>query len=173
MYSTSASWPHNLTVTVEMLYCRMFVEWFSQKMVGPLFIFSFDSSTVRAGGIVQNTNGRTPTNHGTIPHTTMMTTTHSTSRRSDSGTKHHKAVTTCQESARPAVNSKKTRPHSSTSARHSMQSAGCVVCQSTTTQSRTPQMTASTSTTSTQSRSTPNSNSTQQASNQATPAATD
>nr|DAG80187.1 MAG TPA: HNH endonuclease [Caudoviricetes sp.] len=33
-----------------MLYCRMFVEWFSQKMVGPLFIFSFDSSTVRAGG---------------------------------------------------------------------------------------------------------------------------
>ena len=28
----------------------MFVEWFSQKMVGPLFIFSFDSSTVRAGG---------------------------------------------------------------------------------------------------------------------------
>ena len=39
-----------MTVTVEMLYCRMFVEWFSQKMVGPLFIFSFDSSTVRAGG---------------------------------------------------------------------------------------------------------------------------
>lgn len=28
-----------------MLYCRMFVEWFSQKMVGPLFISSFDSST--------------------------------------------------------------------------------------------------------------------------------
>ena len=28
----------------------MFVKWFSQKMVGPLFISSFDSSTVRAGG---------------------------------------------------------------------------------------------------------------------------
>lgn len=31
----------------------MFVEWFSRKMVGPFFIFSFDSSTVRAGGIAQ------------------------------------------------------------------------------------------------------------------------
>lgn len=67
----------------------MFVEWFSQKMVGPLFISSFDSSTVRASGIAQIPNGRTPTNHGAILHTTMMTTTHSTSRRSDSDTKHH------------------------------------------------------------------------------------
>lgn len=84
-----------------------------------------------------------------------------------------KAVNQCQEeSARPAANSKKTRPHSSTNARHSMQSVGCVVCQSTTTQSRTPQMTASTSITSIPSRSTPNCSSTRQASNQATPAAT-
>lgn len=85
-----------------------------------------------------------------------------------------KAVNQCQEErARQAANSKKTRPHSSTNARHSMQSAGCAACQSTTTQSRTPQMTASTSITSIPSRSTPNSNSTQQASSQATPAATD
>lgn len=65
----------------------MFVKWFSQKMVGPFFIFSFDSSTAEQAESA-NTNGRTPTNHGAIPHTTMMTTTHSTSRRSDSGTKH-------------------------------------------------------------------------------------
>lgn len=55
----------------------MFVEWFSQKMVGPFFISGFDSSTARAGG-KHDTNGRTPTNHGAILHTTMMTTTHST-----------------------------------------------------------------------------------------------
>lgn len=36
-----------------MLYCRMFVEWFSRKMVGPFFISSFGSSAVRAQGIAQ------------------------------------------------------------------------------------------------------------------------
>ena len=85
-----------------------------------------------------------------------------------------KAVNQCQEErARPAANSKKTRPHSSHNARHSMQSAGCVACQSTMRHRRTQAMTASTSTTCSRSASTPNSNSTQQASNQATPAATD
>lgn len=57
-------------------------------MVGPLFISSFDSSTVRAGGTAQIPTVGPQTNHGTTLRTTMMTTTHSTSRRSDSGTKH-------------------------------------------------------------------------------------
>lgn len=59
-------------------------------MVGPLFVSSFDSSTVRAGRNSTNNNGRTPSQpwHHTA-HATMMTTTHSTSSRSDSGTKHH------------------------------------------------------------------------------------
>jgi|GEM_PF-4608928 len=119
-----------------------------------------------------DTNGRTPTNHGTIPHTTMMTTTHSTSRRSDSGTKHHKAVTTCQESARPHANSKKTRPHSSRSAKHGMRSAGSAECPSTTPPKRTRATNHTILTTSTRFPNTKNSNSTQQASDQATPAAT-
>ena len=105
-------------------------------------------------------------------HTTMMTKAHSTSRRSDSGTKHHKAVTTCQESARPHANSKKTRPHSSRSAKHGMRSAGSAECPSTTPPKRTRATNHTILTTSTQSANTPNSNSTQQASDQATPAAT-
>lgn len=105
-------------------------------------------------------------------HTTMMTTTHSTSRRSDSGTKHHKAVTTCQESARPHANSKKTRPHSSRSAKHGMRSAGSAECQSTTPPKRTRATNHTILTTSTRFPNTKNFNSTQQASDQATPAAT-
>lgn len=124
-----------------------------------------------------DTRGRIPNRpwlHDSLRMPVIRDSASHTMRWFDSSPKHHKAVIVCQEEhARPAANSKKTKQHSSHSARHSMQSAGCVVCQSTTTQSRTPQMTASTSTTSTQSRSTPNSNSTQQASNQATPAATD
>lgn len=120
-----------------------------------------------------NTNGRTPNQPWRhTAHATMMTTTHSTSRRSDSGTKHHKAVTTCQESARPHANSKKTKPYSSTNARHGMRSAGSAECPSTTRRRKTPLMIHSISITSTQSASIPNSNSTRQASNQATPAAT-
>lgn len=153
-----------------MLYCRMFVKWFSLKMVGPFFIFSFDNSTVRAGGKHRH-NGRTPNQPWHHTATTMMTTTHST-HAGPTPTRSTKAVTTCQESARPAANSKKTKPHSSTNASHSTQSAGSAECQSTIQHRRTPPMTASTSTTSTQSASIPNSNSTQQASNQATPAAT-
>ena len=147
------------------------------ERVGPLFISSFGSSAVRAQGIAQIP--RTDTKPAMASYFFKSNarddkkTVHPT-RWFDSSPKHHKAVTTCQEErARQAANSKKTRPHSSTNARHSMQSAGYAECQSTTTQSRTPQMTASTSTTSTQSASIPNSNSTQQASNQATPAATD
>lgn len=105
-------------------------------------------------------------------HTIMMTKTHSTSRRSDSGTKHHKAVTTCQESARPHANSKKTRPHSSRSAKHGMRSAGSAECQSTTPPKRTRATNHTILTTSTRFPNTKNFNSTQQASDQATPAAT-
>ena len=67
----------------------MFVEWFSQKMVGPFFIFaSIAQRSEQAESI--NTNGRTPNQPWRhTAHATMMTTTHSTSRRSDSGTKHH------------------------------------------------------------------------------------
>lgn len=148
------------------------MKWSSQKMVWTIFHIRFDSSTVRAGGTAQIPNGRTPTNHGTILHTTMMTTTHST-HAGPTPAKHHKAVTTCQESARPHANSKKTKPHSSPNARHDMQSAGSAECQSTTRRRKTPLMIHSISITSTQSASIPNSNSTRQASNQATPAATD
>lgn len=58
-------------------------------MVGPLFISSFDSSTARAGGKhkYQRSDPNQPWHH--TAHATMMTTTHSTSRRSDSGMKHH------------------------------------------------------------------------------------
>lgn len=151
----------------------MFVEWFSQKMVGPLFVSSFDSSTVRAGRNSTNNNGRTPSQpwHHTA-HATMMTTTHSTHAGPAPARSTYKAVTTCRESARPHANSKKTKQHSSTNARHSMRSAGCAACQSTTTQSRTPQMTASTSITCSRSASIPNFSSTRQASGQVTPAAT-
>jgi hypothetical protein len=55
----------------------MFVKWFSQKMVWTIFHIRFDSSTAEQAE-QHDTNGRTPTNHGAIPHTTMMTTTHST-----------------------------------------------------------------------------------------------
>lgn len=155
-----------------MLYCRMFVEWFSQKWLDH---FSYPASIAQRQSRRNsaNTNGRTPTNHGTILHTTMMTTTHSTSRRSDSGTKHLQGGDTCQESARPHANSKKTKPYSSTNARHGMRSAGCVECPSTTRRQRTPPMIHSISITSIPSRSTPSCSSTQQASNPATPAATD
>ena len=156
-----------------MLYCRMFVEWFSQKMVGPLFISSFDSSTVRASGIAQIPNGRTPNQpwHHTAHNHDDNNAFHP--RRSDSGTKHLQGGDTCQESARPHANSKKTRPHSSQSARQAMRSAGSAECPSTTPPKRTRATNHTTSTTSTQSANTPNSNSTQQASDQATPAATD
>ena len=141
-------------------------------MVGPFFISSFDSSTARAGGKHkhQRSDPNQPWRH--TAHTTMMTKTHSTSRRSDSGTKHHKAVTTCQESARPAANSKKTRPHSSRSAKHGMRSAGSAECQSTTPPKRTRATNHTILTTSTRFPNTKNFNSTQQASDQATPAAT-
>lgn len=92
--------------------------------------------------------------------------------RSDSGTKHLQGGDTCQESARPHANSKKTRPHSSRSAKHGTRSAGYAECQSTTRRRRTPLMIHSTSITSIPSRSIPNSSSTRQASSPATPAAT-
>lgn len=157
-----------------MLYCRMFVEWFSQKMVGPFFISSFGSSTAERKGR-HRYQGRIPNRpwlHDSL-NARHKKQCPPQSRGFDSHPKHHKAVTTCQEErARPAANSKKTRPHSSHNARHSMQSAGCAACQSTTTQSRTPQMTHSISITCSRSASIPNSNSTQQASNPHTPAAT-
>ena len=89
MCSTSASWPHYLTVTVEMLYCRMFVEWFSQKMVGPFFISSFDSSTAeQAERHKYPTVGPQPT---MAPYCTHNHDDNNAfhPRRSDSGTKHH------------------------------------------------------------------------------------
>ena len=148
------------------------MKWSSQKMVWTIFHIRFDSSTVRAGGTAryQRSDPNQPWHH--TAHATMMTTTHSTSRRSDSGTKHHKAVTTCQESARPHANSKKTRPHSSPNARHDMQSAGSAECQSTTPPKRTRATNHTILTTSTRFPNTKNFNSTQQASDQATPAAT-
>lgn len=149
------------------------MKWSSQKMVLDHYSYPASIAQRQSRRNSTNTNGRTPTNHGAIPHTTMMTTTHSTSRRSDSGTKHHKAVTTCQESARPHANSKKTKPYSSTNAKHGTQSAGSAECPSTTPPKRTRATNHTILTTSTQSANTPNSNSTQQASAQATPAATD
>lgn len=143
------------------------------ETVGPLFIFSFDSSTVRAGGKHE---------YPTVgPQPTMATyrNNHDDNnafhpRRSDSDTKHHKAVNQCQEeSARPHANSKKTKPHSSANARRSMQSAGSAECQSTIQHRRTPPMIHLISITCSRSASIPSSNSTQQASDQATPAATD
>ena len=133
----------------------------------------FDSSTAEQAERHKYPTVGPQTNHGAILHTTMMTTTHSTSRRSDSGTKHSQGGDTCQESARPHANSKKTKPYSSTNAKHGMQSAGCVECPSTTRRQRTPPMIHSISITSIPSRSTPNCSSTRQASDQATPAATD
>lgn len=59
------------------------------EMVGPLFIFSFDSSTVRAGGTAQIPNGRTPNQpwrHTAHNHDDNNAFHPS---RSDSGTKHH------------------------------------------------------------------------------------
>lgn len=141
-------------------------------MVWTIFHIRFDNSTAEQAE-QHDTNGRTPTNHGTIPHTTMMTTTHSTHAGPTPARSTYKAVTTCQESARPHANSKKTKPHSSASARRGMQSAGSAECPSTTRRRKTPLMIHSISITSTQSASIPNSNSTRQASNQATPAATD
>ena len=143
------------------------------EMVGPFFISSFDSSTARAGGKHkhQRSDPNQPWRH--TAHTTMMTTTHSTKAGPTPARSTYKAVTTCQESARPHANSKKTKPHSSPNARHDMQSAGSAECPSTTRRRKTPLMIHSISITSTQSASIPNSNSTRQASNQATPAATD
>lgn len=60
------------------------------ETVGPFFISSFDSSTAEQAEST-NTNGRTPKQPWQHTATTMMTTTtHSTPRRSDSDTKHHK-----------------------------------------------------------------------------------
>lgn len=154
-----------------MLYCRMFVEWFSRKRLDH---YSYPASIAQQQSRRNsaNTNGRTPTNHGTTPHTTMMTTTHST-HAGPTPARSTKAVTTCQESARPHANSKKTRPHSSTNAKHDMRSVGSAECQSTTPPKRTRATNHTILTTSTQSANTPNSSSTQQASAQATPAAID
>lgn len=121
-----------------------------------------------------NTNGRTPNQPWRhTAHATMMTTTHSTQAGPTPARSTYKAVTTCQESARPHANSKKTRPHSSTNAKHGMRSAGSAECPSTTPPKRTRATNHTILTTSTQSANTPNSNSTQQASAQATPAVTD
>lgn len=142
------------------------------EMVGPLFIFASiaQRQSRRNSTKYQRSDPNQPWRH--TAHTTMMTKTHSTSSRSDSGTKHHKAVTTCQESARPHANSKKTRPHSSRSAKHGMRSAGSAECQSTTPPKRTRATNHTILTTSTRFPNTKNFNSTQQASDQATPAAT-
>lgn len=156
-----------------MLYYRTVVKWFSQKMVGPFFISSFDSSTAEQAE--QRKNQRSDPKPTMAPYCTHNHDDNDAFHpsRSDSGTKHHKAVTTCQESARPAANSKKTKPHSSTNAKHGMRSAGSAECPSTTRRRRTPLMIHSISITSIPSRSTPSCSSTRQASNQATPAATD
>nr|DAW60297.1 MAG TPA: hypothetical protein [Caudoviricetes sp.] len=76
-----------------MLYCRMFVEWFSQKMVGPLFIFSFDSSTAEQAE--QRKNQRSDPKPTMAPYCTHNHDDNDAFHpsRSDSGTKHHKAVT--------------------------------------------------------------------------------
>lgn len=143
------------------------------ETVGPLFISSFDSSTVRAGGKheYQRSDPNQPWQHTAHNHDDNNNAFHP--RRSNSDTKHHKAVTTCQEPARPHANSKKTKPHSSTSAKHNTRSAGSAECPSTTPPKRTRATNHTILTTSTQSANTPNSNSTQQASAQATPAVTD
>lgn len=176
MCSTSASWQHYLTVTVEMLYCRMLVKWFSRK-AGPLFISSFGSSVVEHGDST-DTRGRIPyrpwlpASFNRMP--VMTKTVHPTPRAGSTPARSTKAVNQCQEEyARPAANSKKTKQHSSTNARHSMRSAGCVACQSTMRHRRTQAMTVSISITCSPSRSIQNYSSTQQASSQATPAATD
>lgn len=159
-----------------MLYCRTVVKWFSLKGLGH---YSYQASVAQWQSTRDSTDtrGRIPNRpwlHDSLRMPVIRDSASHTMRWFDSSPKHHKAVTTCQEErARPAANSKKTRPHSSHNARHSMQSAGCAACQSTTTQSRTPQMTHSISITSIPSRSTPNCSSTRQASDQATPAATD
>lgn len=150
------------------------MKWSSQKNgFGPFLIFSFDSSTAEQAEQHKYQRSDPKTNHGAILHTTMMTTTHSTHAGPTPARSTYKAVTTCQESARPHANSKKTKPHSSTNAKHGMRSAGSAECPSTTRRRKTPLMIHSISITSTQSASIPNSNSTRQASNQATPAATD
>lgn len=58
-------------------------------MVGPLFIFASiaQRQSRRNSTKYQRSDPNQPWRH--TAHTTMMTTTHSTSRRSDSGTKHH------------------------------------------------------------------------------------
>lgn len=146
------------------------------ERAGPLFI-SASVAQWQSTRDSTDTRGRIPNRpwlHDSLRMPVIRDSASHTMRWFDSSPKHHKAVTTCQEErARPAANSKKTRPHSSHNARHSMQSAGCAACQSTTTQSRTPQMIHSISITSIPSRSTPSCSSTRQASNQATPAATD
>ena len=155
-----------------MLYCRMFVEWFSQKMVGPFFISSFDSSTAEQAE--QRKYQRSDPKPTMAPYCTHNHDDNNAfhPRRSNSGTKHLQGGDTCQESARPHANSKKTRPHSSQSARQAMRSAGSAECPSTTPPKRTRATNHTILTTSTQSANTPNSSSTQQASDQATPAAT-
>lgn len=124
-----------------------------------------------------DTRGRIPNRpwlHDSLRMPVIRDSASHTMRWFDSSPKHHKAVTTCQEErARQAANSKKTRPHSSTNARHSMQSAGCVACQSIMRHRRTQAMTVSISITCSPSRSIQNYSSTRQASSQATPAATD
>lgn len=156
-----------------MLYCRMFVEWFSQKWLDH---FSYPASIAQRSEQAESTKYQRSDPKPTMaPYCTYNHDDNNAFHpsRSDSGTKHHKAVTTCQESARPHANSKKTRPHSSTNARQAMRSAGSAECQSTTPPKRTRATNHTILTTSTQSANTPNSNSTQQASDQATPAATD
>lgn len=144
------------------------------ERAGPLFI-SASVAQWQSTRDSTDTRGRIPNRpwlHDSLRMPVIRDSASHTMRRSDSGTKHHKAVTTCQESARPHANSKKTRPHSSRSAKHGMRSAGSAECQSTTPPKRTRATNHTILTTSTQSANTPNSNSTQQASDQATPAAT-
>lgn len=145
------------------------------ERAGPLFI-SASVAQWQSTRDSTDTRGRIPNRpwlHDSLRMPVIRDSASHTMRWFDSSPKHHKAVTTCQEErARPAANSKKTRPHSSHNARHSMQSAGCAACQSTMRHRRTQAMTASTSTTCSQSASIPSCSSTQQASNPATPAAT-
>lgn len=159
-----------------MLYCRTVVKWFSLK---GLDHYSYQASVAQWQSTRDSTDTRgripyrpwLPTSLNRMP--VMIKTVHPTQALVRLQPEAPKAVNQCQEeSARQAANSKKTRPHSSHNARHSMQSAGYAECQSTTTQSRTPLMIHSTSITCSQSASTPNSNSTRQASNRHTPAAT-
>lgn len=145
------------------------------ERAGPLFI-SASVAQWQSTRDSTDTRGRIPNRpwlHDSLRMPVIRDSASHTMRWFDSSPKHHKAVTTCQEErARPAANSKKTRPHSSRSAKHGMRSAGSAECQSTTPPKRTRATNHTILTTSTRFPNTKNFNSTQQASDQATPAAT-